>query len=421
MKAKSENIQAPRGMRDLLPLEMALREAVTATVLAVYHRHGFARIETPAMENLSFLARESAGENSKLIFPILKRGEALSEALTQQNIGALADLGLRFDLTVPLVRYYISHRAKLPSLFKAIQVGPVWRAERPQKGRYRQFQQCDIDMIGTTSALCEIELLQTSAAALCALNLKDFIIRVNDRRLLTALAASCGFPAELHDKIFITLDKLDKIGVDGVRTELHALFADARPTEVLLEKIAADNAVDLQHFCGSLKDHLDVNIVSGLDALLRELTLTADNQYRCVFDPTLVRGMGYYTGPIFEISYGDYPFSIAGGGRYDHMIHDLAGIEAPACGISLGLDRIMMILSEQNLFSAPSSTGIALIYDKSTHISDVMAASRAIDGASLFPRQKNFGKQLTELLACGITTYQTIDVNGNISAAREIK
>src|SRR5512145_1852164 len=287
----------PRGMRDVLPPEVELRDAATQQILAVYRSFGFRRIETPALESLRLLGSSDGGENEKLIFKVLKRGEELEEALRAG--GDLADLGLRFDLTVPLARYYAEHHAQLPDPLKAVQIGPVWRAERPQRGRYRQFTQCDIDIVGVASEVAEIELILATTEALCALGLADLTVRINDRRVLAAMAAWCGFAPERHGSVFITLDKWDKLPPADIRRELeeagHPHPAIARLLE-LYDRPTSAGGLE------AMRDRLGASSAEdGFPALARivDHVRAADDRLRIAFDPTLVRGMGYYTGPIF--------------------------------------------------------------------------------------------------------------------------
>src|SRR5712664_3451602 len=307
-------------MRDVLPDDVALRDWAMAQILAVYRRHGFVRIETPAVESLRLLLRSDGGENEKLIFKILKRGEKLTSAAGPDD---LADLGLRFDLTVPLVRYYAHNHARLPQPLKAIQIGPVWRAERPQQGRYRQFTQCDIDVLGVASEVADIELIPATTEALAALGLKDLIVRLNDRRLLGAMVAHCGFDPARAGSVLIALDKLDKIGRDEVAAELLGAVATPAALRTLLGSRA------------------DEGVWQGLQRILDTVAGQAAGRFRLAFDATLVRGMGYYTGPIFEIQHGDATSSIAGGGRYDRMVGKFIGRDVPATGFSIGFERVI--------------------------------------------------------------------------------
>ena len=336
----AKDINPPRGMRDFLPAEKAKRESVLGVIKGVYSSFGFQEVETPALENLDRLTSGQGGDNEKLAYRVMKRGAELETALTTpSDVDGLADLGLRFDLTVPLTRFYATNRASLPSVFKAIQIGPVWRAERPQKGRYRQFVQCDIDIIGDDSVLAEIELLNASLAALDALGLTGAVIRVNHRALLMSLLDSFGVKEADRSSALITLDKLDKIEISGVVAEL---------SERLGEAVAGKAKAWLEA--------ADVSVPSVLSSLF-----SAVDASRLRFDPTLVRGMGYYTGTIFEIEMPGTGSAIGGGGRYDGMVGKWLGTDVPAVGISIGFERVV------ELVSAPvASNGVLLVLEDSS-------------------------------------------------------
>src|SRR5262249_40316044 len=305
----------PRGMRDILPDEVELRDAAVREIVGVYRAYGFRRIETPALEHLRLLAASEGGENEKLIFKVLKRGDELEAARLAGE--ELADLGLRFDLTVPLARYYADNHAQLPDPLKAIQIGPVWRAERPQKGRFRQFTQCDIDILGVGSEVAEVELILATAEALIELGLERPRIRLNDRRILSAMASFCGVEPARHGDFFITLDKLDKLGREGVERELREAGHDVGRISRLFALVLSGDGES-----SSALERLAQAVpaasggVESLRTILRTVGQEAGNRFTVGFDASLVRGMGYYTGPIFEATYGDYGGSIAGGGRY---------------------------------------------------------------------------------------------------------
>ncbi|CAB4680283.1 MAG: histidine--tRNA ligase [Actinobacteria bacterium] len=336
----AKDINPPRGMRDFLPAEKAKRESVLGVIKRVYSSFGFQEVETPALENLDRLTSGQGGDNEKLAYRVMKRGAELETALTTpSDVDGLADLGLRFDLTVPLTRFYATNRASLPTVFKAIQIGPVWRAERPQKGRYRQFVQCDIDIIGDDSVLAEIELLNASLAALDALGLSGAVIRVNHRALLMSLLDSFGVKEADRSSALITLDKLDKIEISGVVAELN---------ERLGEAVAGKAQTWLEA--------ADLSIPSVLAPLF-----SAVDASRLRFDPTLVRGMGYYTGTIFEIEMPGTGSAIGGGGRYDGMVGKWLGTDVPAVGISIGFERVV------ELVSAPvANNGVLLVLEDSS-------------------------------------------------------
>ena len=345
------------GMKDILPEEMQIRDYVIGVIKETYGKFGFTSIETPCMENIANLTNKQGGDNEKLIFKILKRGEKLNvEAATTEE--EVVDGGLRYDLTVPLVRYYSNNSANLPSPFKALQVGNVWRADRPQRGRYRQFMQCDIDILGEPSNLAEIELILATTTTIGKLGFKNFQIRINDRQILKAMAAYSGFAEEAYDSVFITLDKMDKIGLDGVKAELLAngfveeavdkylnLFAELDKIETAAEKVA--------YIANTLEGVLASDVHEGLLEIINSVEATKNAEFDMVFDATLVRGMSYYTGTIFEIAIPEFGGSCGGGGRYDKMVGKFTGNDVPACGFSIGFERIVLLLMESG-FKVPT-------------------------------------------------------------------
>ena len=416
--------QPARGMRDILPSEAAIRDWVQSRILATYRRFGYTRIETPALENIQLLTGDDGGENAKLVFKVMKRGEKLDLARPGMTEDDLVDLGLRFDLTVPLVRFFTSNRALLPRVFKAIQIGPVWRAERPQKGRYRQFTQCDIDIIGLDEGLAEAELLVASAEALLSIGFEGFTIRFNDRRVLTAIANAAGVEPARHGSVFITLDKLDKIGVDGVKSELGAQgFTDAQ-IDRLSKMLDSVDGISVEDFAKRLGNSLSGDVVKLARDVLDSVSADAGTRYKARFDPTLVRGMGYYTGPVFEIAQPGYDFSIAGGGRYDKMVGKLSGEEAPACGFSIGFERVITILLDKKFVPPTEAKLTALLVPDGTPLARALSASQTLRASgvapSLFPLEKKLGRQLEGLQASGFTHYATLDGDG-APAIKEMK
>lgn len=329
------------GMKDILPEEMEIRNYCIAVIRETYAAFGFSSIETPVVEHIENLLSKQGGENEKLIFKILKRGEKLdlSVPTTEEDV---TDSGLRYDLTLPLARYYSNHAAELPSPFKALQIGSVFRADRPQRGRFRQFTQCDIDILGDGSCLAEIDLILATSMVLTKLDFRDFTIRVNDRRLLKAMAAKAGFAEEDCEKVFIILDKMDKIGRSGVESELLSLYPEATVRAYLAQFAEAGDALAPE--AAALMEEIG----SPLPEIIRTVESVKNADYRVVYDPTLVRGMGYYTGPIFEISMDEYGGSVGGGGRYDGMIGKFTGQQVPAVGFSIGFERIIMLLLEHD-------------------------------------------------------------------------
>ncbi|HEU4368215.1 MAG TPA: histidine--tRNA ligase [Methylomirabilota bacterium] len=410
----------PRGMRDILPNEVELRDAATQRILAVYRSYGFRRIETPALESLRLLAGSEGGENEKLIYKVLKRGEDLEAAL-RGGAGDLADLGLRFDLTVPLARYYAENHARLPDPLKAIQIGPVWRAERPQKGRYRQFTQCDIDVLGMASAVVEIELiLATCEAVRAAFDLADLRVRINDRRILASIARHCGFTDEDQGRFFISFDKLDKVGPPGVLAELRETGHGATAVTAFESLLPALRKHDLSP--EALRASLGVGEAGQAFEWLTSIIGAANGQLpagaRVRFDPTLVRGMGYYTGTIFEIVAPDFPSSIAGGGRYDRMVGRLLGRDVPACGFSIGFERLVALLGERSgtgsaAASVPEARRIALLVDGGGDLAAALAAARALRAegnlVSLELERRNRGRQLADFATHGYWGYATVE------------
>lgn len=343
------------GMKDILPREMEVRDYVISLIKKTYASFGFTSIETPCVEHIENLNSKSGGENEKLIFKILKRGEKLRIQDAKEELD-LVDGGLRYDLTVPLCRYYSNNAADLPSPFKALQMGNVWRADRPQRGRYRQFMQCDIDILGEGSNLAEIELITATTTLLGKLDFSRFTIRINDRRILKAMAGSCGFPEESWDDVFITLDKMDKIGEDGVAEDLMSQGFSKESVDKYMElfHIATPDTAGVLALRDRLAGYLDPEYADGLVQIMESVDAVKTADFRIAFDPTLVRGMSYYTGPIFEIAMDEYGGSVGGGGRYDGMIEKFIGQSVPACGFSIGFERIIMLLLERN-FQVPES------------------------------------------------------------------
>ena len=341
------------GMKDIMPAEMQIRDYVIGVVKDTYGKFGFTSIETPCVENISNLSSKQGGENEKLIFKILKRGEKLNLD-TAQNEADLVDGGLRYDLTVPLVRFYSNNVSQLPSPFKALQIGPVWRADRPQRGRYRQFYQCDIDILGEPSNLAEIELILATTTTLGKLGFKGFQIRINERRILKAMAAYSGFLEDSYDTVFIILDKMDKIGLDGVEKELLESGFQSDCVERYLGLFhgmeAANNS--LSYLGEQLESVMEPEVKQNLQEIIESVQTTKASEFEIVFDPTLVRGMSYYTGTIFEIAIPEFGGSCGGGGRYDKMVGQFTGNDTPACGFSIGFERIVLLLLE-NGFKIP--------------------------------------------------------------------
>ena len=336
------------GMKDILPAEMEIRDYVIGLIKETYRSFGFSSIETPCVEHIENLCSKQGGDNEKLIFKILKRGEKLRLAEAKEEAD-LVDGGLRYDLTLPLSRYYANHSNELPAPFKALQMGSVWRADRPQRGRYRQFMQCDIDILGEPSNLAEIELILATTSLLGKLDFHNFTIRINDRRFLKAMAAYSGFSEEDYDSVFITLDKMDKIGLDGVEAELKENGYAEESVEKYLQlfKEITNDVEGVRSCKEKLQGYLPAEAADSLEMIITSVESAKEADFRMFFDPTLVRGMSYYTGTIFEISMDEFGGSVGGGGRYDKMIGKFTGQDTPAVGFSVGFERIVMLLMER--------------------------------------------------------------------------
>ena len=410
-----------RGMRDLLPADVSVRDHVLESIVAVYRRFGYQRIETPALEDINRLQSGDGADNEKLVYQVLRRGLP-SVVPADTPVLELVDLGLRYDLTVPLTRFYGHNHAALPTPFRALQVGPVWRAERPQKGRYRQFYQCDIDMIGEPSVLAEAELIEATCEALAAIGLLDTTVRLSDRRFWSALASDTGVPASLQTAFFITLDKLDKIRWEGVRLELASLGLSAEQVAGVEEKIRGLEGLPANKLAGALAE-----AVPGLSApVIEDLVVVASfldrlGGVRWEFDPTLVRGMGYYTGQVFEIVKPEVSFSLAGGGRYDKLIGKSLGHDVPACGFSLGFERIVDLLAW-----SPSQDAVAVLTEADVPVADALEVARelrVVTGGVVetVRRSGKFGAQLKRLEAAGFGGFVSVRVEDGAVVRGELR
>ncbi len=353
------------GMKDMLPKEMEIRDYVIQLVKDTYKTYGFQSMETPCVEHIENLCSKQGGDNEKLIFKILKRGEKL-KIETAAAEDDLVDGGLRYDLTVPLARYYANHANELPSPFKAMQIGNVWRADRPQKGRFRQFVQCDIDILGESSNLAEIELILATTAMLGKLDFKNFTVCINDRNILKAMAAYSGFKEEDYEDVFIILDKMDKIGAEGVAAELQEMGNNREQVETYLRLFeeTAQDARGIRCLKEKLGEYLSEETASGLELIISSVEAARECEFKICFDPTLVRGQSYYTGTIFEVRMDDFGGSVAGGGRYDKMIGRFTGQDTPACGFSIGFERIVMLLLENGYEIPEKGTRKAYLLEK---------------------------------------------------------
>ena len=377
------------GMKDILPEEMKIRNYVQNVIKDTYKAFGFTQIETPCVENISNLTSKQGGENEKLIFKILKRGEKLNLETAKEEMD-LVDNGLRYDLTVPLVRYYSKNANDLPSPFKALQMGNVWRADRPQRGRYRQFMQCDIDILGDPSNLAEIELILATTTTLGKLGFKNFQIRINERRILKAMAAYSGFPEESYDSVFIILDKMDKIGLEGVKEELikYEFSPEAVEKYTDLFKELEGQKDPIAYLAEKLGDYMGDDVKEWMNEIIESVRATKSSDFEIVFDPTLVRGMSYYTGTIFEIAIPEFGGSCGGGGRYDKMVGKFTGHDVPACGFSIGFERIVLLLMEQG-FKIPED------YDKVVYLIEKGVSGDALcDVIANAQEERKSGKQV---------------------------
>ena len=377
------------GMKDILPEEMKIRDYVQGIIKETYRSFGFTPIETPCMENIGNLSSKQGGENEKLIFKVLKRGEKLKleEAKEEADV---VDFGMRYDLTVPLARFYSNNANDLPSPFKALQMGNVWRADRPQRGRYRQFMQCDIDILGEPSNLAEIELILATTTTIGRIGFENFEIHINERRILKAMALYSGFPEESFDIVCITLDKMDKIGKDGVAEELEKEGFSKESIEKYLSLFdgveQAENG--LKYLADTLADFLEDGVYENLQEIITAVEATKTAKFDLVFDPTLVRGMGYYTGTIFEIVMPQLGAACGGGGRYDKMIGRFTGNDVPACGFSIGFERIVLLLMESN-FKIPTEPE-----KKAYLIEKGYPADKLVDVISKAQAERKAGKQI---------------------------
>ena len=353
------------GMKEILPKEMEIRDYVIRVIKETYATFGFTSIETPCLEDIKNLSSKQGGENEKLIFKVLKRGEKLDLANAKEEAD-LTDMGLRYDLTVPLVRFYSNNQNNLPTPFKALQMGNVWRADRPQKGRYRQFMQCDIDIFGEATNLAEIELILATTTTLGKIGFKNFEIRINDRRLLKAMATYAGFAEDKFDTVCVILDKLDKIGIDGVKECLkeEGFSEESVNKYVSLFDGLKEGIEGIKSLKATLGDTLSDEVVTNLTEIIDTVDKAKRAQFNLVFDPSLVRGMGYYTGTIFEIAMPEFGAACGGGGRYDKMVGNFTGQDVPACGFSIGFERIVLLLMENNFRIPGKSEKVAYLIEK---------------------------------------------------------
>jgi histidyl-tRNA synthetase len=413
-------VSSARGMRDFLPRDKERRERLLGVIRQTYQRHGFEEIETPAIEDRDRLHSGMGGDNEKLSFSILKRGITLDDAHSAESLDSLTDLGLRFDLTVPLARFYASNHGQLPGVFRSFHTGPVWRAERPQKGRYRQFVQCDIDILGEATTLAEREVVLATADALDRLGLDGFTFRVNDRRLLATLLDAAEVASADQPSALITLDKLDKIGAEGVLTELAERLPGGCDFGVLSTVLSGSPIPFDSALIAAAMGDTEAAVVAASELCDWAGAVQAvRGDSAIVFDPTLVRGMGYYTGSIVEISHPDVGVSLGGGGRYDGMIGRFLGTDVPAFGVSLGFERLVDILPEETL-SHPDR--VALLSDPARHSEHLMALKMQLVSTGhtvrLVTKPKNLRPVYEQLLAAGFS--RVAEVTPEMTDASEL-
>ncbi|MCC8160431.1 MAG: histidine--tRNA ligase [Oscillospiraceae bacterium] len=394
-----------KGTNDYLPEEARLRDYLQNKILSTYLDAGFERIMTPAVEDIENLDKSDGGDNLNLIFKILKRGDKLNKALLAGDADSLCDMGLRYDLTLPLSRYYANNRDKLVLPAKCIQIDKVYRAERPQKGRLREFVQCDIDIIGSSSINSEIELIHTTAKALLSLDIKDFTVKINDRHILRTLLANVGFAQDSLDSVCITFDKLDKIGAQGVATELEEKGMDSAAIAKFSEILA--NPLTLE----SVKEICGEDSLEGAEKIIDSITYLAEGKYAIKFDISLVRGQGYYTGTVFEIVSDKFRGSIAGGGRYDNLIGKFTGENVPAVGFSIGFERIFALLTEAGYKIPDAKKRIALLYDKTDAVKAIKAAEemRGEYDVVIYEKPKKLSKYLDKIQSKGYYGFCFLD------------
>ena len=396
-----------KGMKDYLPQEMRLRDYVQGKILETYRASGFERIATPMLEDSENLDKSDGGDNLNLIFKVLKRGDKLAAALQSGEEKNLSDMGLRYDLTLPLSRYYAANRASLPTPFKAIQTDRVFRAERPQKGRSREFVQCDIDILGDSSINAEIELIDVTARALLAIGFNDFTVNINDRRMLRGMLAAMGFAPDTLDSVCVTFDKLDKIGPNGVKAELTDKECPAQAVEAL-DAFLREGDFSIERVASLLEDKTLSDDLMTIISTIRQLS---GGRYGIAYAPSLVRGQGYYTGVVFEITCAAFSGAVAGGGRYDGMIGKFLGQEVPAVGFSIGFERICGILLEQGR-KVPAAEKLALLYRSDAPFAEVLLKAERLRenyAVTVLPQQKKLGKQLGNLEATGFAAVAFYD------------
>ena len=400
---------ALKGMKDILPAEQRMRDYVQGKILETYRAAGFERISTPILEDSENLDKSDGGDNLNLIFKVLKRGDKLESALSAEHPTEkeLSDMGLRYDLTLPLTRFFAANRNELQFPFKVIQTDRVYRAERPQKGRMREFVQCDIDVLGDASPNAEVELIDITARAMLSIGFKDFYINVNDRRILRNMLENLGFASETLDSVCITFDKLDKIGAEGIEAELKEKALPENAIKALVEFISAGQISldDVASKCA------DPSIADDLKYIIKTSKLVADGKYDVKYCPNLVRGQGYYTGAVFEIASPLFSGAIGGGGRYDNLIGKFIGQQVPAVGFSIGFERICSILLDQKYQIPGAKEKCAFLYDEAMPFENVMKEAQKLRetyNVSVFKKAKKMGPQFDMLEKQGYTKFAQI-------------
>jgi len=402
-----------KGMRDILPKEQRIRDYIEGKILEAYRSSGFERISTPILEDIENLNKSEGGDNLNLIFKVLKRGEKLEKALESGNPEELSDMGLRYDLTLPLSRYFAANKNVLSFPAKIIQIDRSFRAERPQKGRFREFFQCDIDILGDSSPNAEVELIDATTKALFSIGFNDFIVHINDRRILRGMLENMGFPKDSIDSVCISFDKLDKIGVDGVTSELTEKQFPESAVASLKEFMSAGTIKldDVAARCG------DASIADDLNYVIKTASEISGGKYKIEYTPNLVRGQGYYTGMVFEITCPQFSGAVAGGGRYDNMVGKFLGQQVPAVGFSIGFERICGILMEQGYKVPDDKERFALLYDDSMAFPAVVAKANELRDeycVALFKKSKKIGPQLNMLEAAGFTKFAALNADGSL-------
>ena len=404
-------VNALKGMKDILPNEQKIRDYVQSKILETYRSSGFERISTPILEDSENLDKSDGGDNLNLIFKVLKRGEKFSSAIENKDFSSLSDMGLRYDLTLPLSRFYAANKTSLQFPFKVIQTDRVFRAERPQKGRLREFVQCDIDILGDSSCNAEVELIDITARAMLNIGFSDFTININDRRVLKDMLENMGFQKECIDSVCITFDKLDKIGVDGVKKELLEKQFASSAVENLVEFISGGITLD-----SVSKKCSDSSVADDLKYVISTAEKVSEGKYKISYAPNLVRGQGYYTGMVFEISCPDFSGAIGGGGRYDNMIGKFSGEKVPAVGFSIGFERICSTLLERNYKIPSKKEQCALLYEENISFPEVLKFAETLREkyiVSVLKKAKKAGPQFSMLENQGYTQFAQIK-EGNL-------